>query len=247
MGGRSRGAAKPAAAGEAGDGRPLSTDDNRKAVEEAERAQLISALSTIKAQKVKTAEAKKKYDEERDAETELFRRAKVAGFERAELSELLTDSGARTKDLLAAEVRRKRLRQHAGLPTTDDAQPDLLDRQPQEAKDELAWRLDGYRAGLLAKSPTPPSDCPTRFHPVFTAGWHDGDAINKSSAEAVKNAPPAPPTPIGKVGAAEPPADPDGFEMTAEEREAQVGRVGIREGHQTDEQLAALQGEKETV
>ena len=73
---RPRKTAPPAGTG--GDGRSLDAGDNRRQIEEASRAQLISVVSRLVAQKVKTQAAQTALDTEKAKEKDLLRLGEAA-------------------------------------------------------------------------------------------------------------------------------------------------------------------------
>jgi len=72
-------ARKPKGAGAAGDGRALDTSDNRRARDEAEQAQYLSAISKVRQQDTKIAAAKAVVDELKAVRKEIMDLAVAAG------------------------------------------------------------------------------------------------------------------------------------------------------------------------
>lgn len=169
----------------------------KEELEAAEKSQLISFLGRLRdALKIK-ADKKTAYDAAATSVNEIFALAKAAKFSRKELTELLADGAARNKDLVAAEERRRKLRTFVGLPV-GDAQLDMFadEKVPDAEKDKAHWKMDGYRAGLAADEPKPPSEC--NVPQEWMKSYHMGQAENAklTPAQAAEAATPeAEPTP----------------------------------------------------
>jgi hypothetical protein len=166
-----------------------SPEDKQRAKDAAEAAQLISFLSKLGEEGREVAAAKAVLDEKRAAMTETFRLAKAAGFERQELGDLLKDMGTRAKDLVAKELRRRRLRSFAGLPVGEEQLALVLSDSPTEAKDEVFWRSEGYQAGMRGDDAVPNHEhkMPPRFNQIWLEGYHDGQAVIARSMAMVKD------------------------------------------------------------
>lgn len=205
--------------------------DNVKAVLEAERAQLISFMGRLGAAQANSKAAKEEYDGVRGEETKIFRLAKAAGFERQELQSYLNDMQARTKNLVEAERRRRRHRETLGLPVGDD-QLDMFAKAPSEERDRMAWKADGYRAGLQNEECKAPDDIQARFVTDWTASWHDGHKSRLAAIEAAlhEGAPPG----DGAAASAANEADDDGFEAPPEELAQQVDRKNLEEAREAE-------------
>lgn len=167
---------KKAKAGQAG---PAQGHNSNALTDDEKSALLNHHLTKLRAQKKVVDELVSKLVGERQTMSGLFLDAKKDGkWQRKELNELLIDGAARTRDLVAAEERRRWLRQAAGLPVGGQLELFGGPETPTEAKDELAFESDGYLAGRRGDDPTPPKDVDARFHPSWTKGWHAGQAAN---------------------------------------------------------------------
>lgn len=210
-------------AGNGGDGRALAPEDNLKAVEEAERAQLISFVSRLVQQKRESKKAKDAYDTEKAKETEIFRLAKLASprFLRERLERYIgkLTGGASSRDI-AEEARVERQHEEWLNIPTGATQLDLFsDTTPIEVRDEAYWKAEGYLAYQRGDVCKPPQPCPARFVTVWTAGWNDGQSATIWAMGKVSEAP----APVGHL------ADPaeqigDDFEAPAAELEGQTTR-----------------------
>lgn len=186
--------AAAAATGKGGDGRTLSPKDNQSAEDKqrakdaAEQAQLLSYLSKLGEEGRAVAAAKAVLDEKRAAMTETFRLAKAAGFDRGELNDLLKDIGTRSKDLVAKEIRRRKLRQMANLPTGEEQLGLFGGDSPSEVKDAAFWGAEGYQAYLRGEEASPPRDrMPARFDQDWLKGWNAGQTAVAMSMQMVKD------------------------------------------------------------
>jgi hypothetical protein len=190
------GGAAPSAAdtvAKGGDGRTLTPKDNQtpedkqRAKDAAEQAQLLSYLSKLGEQGRTVAARKAELDAARAEMTETFRLAKAAGFDRQELNDLLKDIGTRSKDLVAKEIRRRKLRQMANLPTGEEQLGLFGGDSPSEVKDAAFWRAEGYQAYLRGEEASPPRDrMAARFDQDWLKGWNDGQTAVAMSMQMVK-------------------------------------------------------------
>ena len=204
--------------------------NNLQNVREIEEAQLLSVLALMRPALARVEEAKAVVKERIADVDAILDKAVVQGFKKGEIRELLKETAVKgsRKDQRETEERRTRFREYVGLPT-GVVQPDLLDI-PEAAKDELDWELDGYRAGVRAEEPKPPTKCPERFHQAWMKGYHDGQARNAWAMSGGKGAPPASapaPAPEPAADAPTPPEGPatgDDFEASADELAAQTAR-----------------------
>lgn len=247
--GQSKKPARRAAAAPPSDHNPRSEiGNNREAVEAAEAAQLLSFTSRLREQQKKTAEKKAVFDGEKANETEIFNLAKAAGFMRKELQELLDDSavsGQRRK-LAESEARRARFRKILGLPVAGfEEQKDL----PEEVRDEMDWESDGYRAGIRADEPKPPSECSPRFHKAWLKGYHNGQKRNAEAltmADALGAPPPPVPEPEVEKSAADIRRDEKAEERRAREMLDAIAEVEpeivaqVEEDHGADDSPPAV-------
>ncbi len=156
-----------------------------------EEAQMLSALAKIRLQKIETAKAKAVFDGEKAKETELFRLAKAAGFERGELEDMIADAGKDGHELDEAEERRTRLRGYAGLPAghARNLTKEMdMDREPRDA---AWWESEGYRSAIRGAEAKAPEHCPPEFHQSFLQGWHNGSSRTAWAEEQVALTKPA--------------------------------------------------------
>lgn len=169
---------------------PAPIGDNSQARERQEQAQLLSYVQRLRGQKTKTAVKKAEYDAEKASETEIFRLAKAAGFQRKDLEELITDlSVKRTSEVNDREIRRRRYRSWLGL-SVGEVQADLEERMPQEARDEVYWAQEGHRAGLAGGDRTKlPEGMDPRFAQIYLSNFDKGkDAFIEITAANVPKA-----------------------------------------------------------
>lgn len=251
-----------AKAGVGGDGRALKPGDNRRAMLEAEEAQMLSVISKLRALQIPIDEAKATLAEAKAQYDEVVRLAGIAGFKKYELKELLDDLGAKRRDLSEQEERRARFRTYLGLPSgISETQQDM--NIPETARDEIFWEGDGYTCGVRGTDPVPPVEAGVHGQ-AWMKGYHNGQKRNAwaASASKVEPAPPVPPEEKeptrAELKAQErrakeslenlPPAAPDndvestpetppgadGFEATPEELSAQITRQVIVETREGD-------------
>lgn len=116
------------------------------------------------------------------AQAELTRRfnlAKADGFERKRMTRLLADMRARTRDLVKEELERLEDQDDCGLPNPA-SQPDLFasatgtSTLPTASQDEIYWRAEGYRQGIMGGEQSPPAECQAAFHQAYMGGFSDG-------------------------------------------------------------------------
>ena len=166
---------RAAKAGTGGDGRPLDAGDNRRAIEEASRAQLISVVSRLVTQKGKTQAAQTALDTEKAKEKDLLRLGEAAGFAIPRLKRHLAalTGGQTARELAEESAAERREREWLGIPT-GETQAELFNEDtPIEVRDEHAVRAEGYLAyqrGLCCEAP---SNIGARHVPIWTKGWHD--------------------------------------------------------------------------
>ena len=230
-------ARKPKGAGAAGDGRALDTSDNRRARDEAEQAQYLSAISKVRQQDIKIAAAKAVVDELKAVRKEIMDLAVAAGFKKFEIEDQLKDLVAPKTNHVEREERRARFRMWLGLPAGAKPRDDL----PLEVKDEQDWEAEGYRAGIRADEPKPPKECPPRFHQAWLTGYHAGQARNVA-ALAYKPAPAAAP-----VAAPEPEKEPTRAELKAQEKAVREGLDKLAHRRPGDALEAIREAEPELV
>lgn len=167
---------KPAKVERKDDGTPK---NNLEAIREAEQAQLLSVLAKMRTATADVEAAQAVVKQKRDVVNSILDQAQAAGFKKGEIRELLAETQVKgtRKDLREAEERRTRFREYLGLPV--GTQPDLLDRMPEAAKDELDWRGHGYTAGLRGDDPDPKAaGVPERFTQAWLEEWHRGQEKN---------------------------------------------------------------------
>lgn len=201
---------------------PLKDDglpkNNRQAMEDAEQAQLLSALSQIRPLIADVDAAKAVVKAKQELVTAALDRAAAAGFKKGEIRELLKDTAVTgdRKNLREAEERRVRFRRYLGLPV-GETDTGLLD-VPEAAKDELDWRGAGYTAGLRADDCDPKkAGVPPRFHQAWMEEWHRGQEYNAWAASPNDR-----PKPGATLSA--PTQTGDGFEASPAELAAQTAR-----------------------
>lgn len=212
-----------------GDGRVLKPGDNRKAVLEAEEAQLLSFVGRLKAKEVKVNEAKAALKVETDEYTEIVRLAGIAGFKKYELKDLMDDLRVtKRKDLTETEARRARFRNYLGLPVGNTEEQ--LDMLPETAKDEIFWEADGYACGVRGTDPVPPSDCGVHGQ-AWMKGYHNGQARNAWAMDTAAKGHIPEPTPEPEKGLDD--------QRMAERREAREAKEALENlGGAQDEDTA---------
>lgn len=200
--------------------------NNLQAIREAEQAQLLSVMANLRTATAEVEKAQAVVKEKRDVVNSILDQAQAAGFKKGEVRELLKDTAVKgtRKDLREAEERRVRFREYLGLPV--GTQPDLLERMPDGAMDELDWRGHGYTAGLRGDSCDPKAaSVPDRFHQAWMEEWGRGQEKIAWSLNPSKKANPGDAPTADSVKEAPSPADGgDGFEATADELAAQSSR-----------------------
>lgn len=208
--------------------------NNLQAIREAEQAQLLSVLAKLRPLIAEVEEAKAVVKTRQEAVASMMDHAASVGFKKNEIRDLLKDTavtGAR-KNLREAEERRARFREYCGLPV--GTQPDLLDRAPEAAMDELDWRGHGYTAGLRGDACDPKAaGVPDRFHQGWMEEWGRGQETSAWSLAPEGMERPKPsgsPAPSPDVG--EPHIEPSGdaFEASEAELAAQTSRPSTIEG-----------------
>ena len=229
------GTTKPKPAGNAGSGRALDTADNRRAIEEAEQAQFLSAIFKVRSKDVEIGRAKAVVDALNAERKEVMDLAVAAGFKKYEIEDQLKDLVAPKVNQSEKEARRARFRAWLGLPAGAPPQTEL----PLEVRDEQDWEADGYRAGIRADEPKPPKECPPRFGQAWMKGYHAGQEQNAKAlafkpASVIAAAPPPAPAP-------EPEKEPTRAELKAQEKRVREGleNLGQRRGDEfvDDDQL----------
>lgn len=174
-------------------GREVTTSHNAPKPDKhaAEQAQLISYMSKLGEQKREVDKRRAILKEAQDEMTETFRLAKAAGFERQELNALLKDVGTRSKDLVQAEIRRRRHREWLGLPVGEEQLSMFGEATPSEARDEMLWFAEGYACVMRGDDLTAPSEMAPRFLQKFLEGGHAAQTVIASSmamaADLAKN------------------------------------------------------------
>jgi hypothetical protein len=154
--------------------------DNREGIERAEQAQLVSIVSRLRQQAPKTAAAQAALDAEKAIEKEIYRIAKVAGFEKAEVKSYLEDlQPGKGREVEEREVRRVRRRRWLGL-SVGESQPDLEARMPDEARDEQYWAQQGFAHGLTGGTAAVfPDGIPPRMDQVWARAVAAGSLEGK--------------------------------------------------------------------
>ena len=196
-------------------------EERERVARDAAAAQLVSITHRIRQAKLKSAAAKAEYDAVRAEEVELYRLAKVSGFTRDDIDEDLRDLGMNTREYLQKEDKRAWRKEVQGLAKP---QAELLDETlAAEKRDEVYWRMEGYRIALNFGKPEPQShEAPPAFFTAWMEGWHDGaKALQQKLAEAdaaMLEEEPEGPAPVSEEASI---AKADDFEMSEEERAAQ--------------------------
>jgi hypothetical protein len=178
--------------------------DNAKAKMEAAQAQLISFMSKLQAQKVKTEAKAAELKSERDAEKEIKRLAALAGFKAYQLEEYSKDLRTSVKDLVEAETERRWHREALGLPNGATQMDAFDERTPLETRDEAYWRAEGYQAYWRGEDRKPDAKVPERFMQAWLKGFDDGQT---AVAMAMKK------TPAAEPKATAPPSREAGYEV----------------------------------
>lgn len=188
--------AKPARAGHSKT--PL-TREERAALKSFHVRKLLSLTAAVET-------ARGPFDEARNELTEQFAQAKAdlgKEYSRKYLTGLIEDVKTSTRDLARAEERRFEDRTDLALPVFG-AQTDMFDGKaasmPDEAKDEIYWEAEGYRAGLRVEGNSPPKDCSPRFHQPYMKGHERG---LEAAAERFKKGEEV------STALSQPPADPE--------------------------------------
>lgn len=121
------------------------------------------------------AEAKATYDTARGEVNALFKRAGAdLKWTRKEFEDLLEKQDMSDAEFKHAEAKRSKRYELGGLPV--GAQLDMFAGDTVDDKAEA--HANGYRAGLRADDPTPPSNIATFLHPDWLAGWNAGQEFN---------------------------------------------------------------------
>lgn len=165
--------------------------DNAKAKMEAAQAQLISFMSKLQAQKVKTEAKAAELKAERDAEKEIKRLAALAGFKAYQLEEYSKDLRTSVKDLVEAETERRWHREALGLPNGATQMDAFDERTPLETRDEAYWRAEGYQAYWRGEDRKPDAKVPERFIQAWLKGFDDAMTMVAMSMKKTEGDAPA--------------------------------------------------------
>lgn len=164
--------------------REAKSGDNLREVEEAERVQLISFVSRLSTADAAVEEAKVPYDAAKKAKNQLFALAKAADptWTRKYLErrmEEMNRTGFENADEAAREARHRRW---LGILTPEQQKMHLDGDTPAEARDEVDFETEGYKAGLRGLAAKPPEKVPARFVQPWMRGHERGF---KSQLEAI--------------------------------------------------------------
>jgi hypothetical protein len=195
-------------AGNGGDGRPLTPQDNISAEERAKREaeaiklQAISGVAAIlKAEAVVAeieAEIQARLKPAKATVTSLYRDLKMkTNMTREDVADKKRHLG-KTEDVVKAdELRRANQRSWWGLPSGHSQQQQELDaRLPDVERDAIGWRAAGYSVGISDGDSSPPTACVAQGHvPAWSDGVKDGQAALKAAKEATFGAPEPEPEP----------------------------------------------------
>lgn len=221
--------------------------DNSRAMEEAERVQLISFVSKLSTAEDAIEAAKVPLKAAQKARSQIVGLAKAAGFTAKELERRLEEMRTPTRVMAETAVREHKHRRWLGILDADQSDLMLGDAAPEETKDEAHWKGEGYKAGLRQMDSKPPAECHTRFHQAYMKEHERGHlevltanapkATPRSQAEQAAEDYAADNPEIDVAAAARKlkgdaafmdrtaPGDPDeGFEATDEELSQQIGR-----------------------
>jgi hypothetical protein len=146
---------------------PAPIGDNSRHGEEEERVQLISFVSKLSQAEELIEQAKAPLKAAQKARSQIVGLAKAAGFTAKELERRMEEMNNPARDNPDRIARETRHRRWLGIIQPEQAEMQLGDKVPQEAKDEAHWKAEGYKAGLRQKSSTPPTECAERFVQAF--------------------------------------------------------------------------------
>lgn len=191
-------------AGNGGDGRPLTPQDNISAEERAKREaeavklQAISGVAAIlKAEAVVAeieAEIQARLKPAKSTVTSLYRDLKMkTNMTREDVADKKRHLGKTEDSVKADERRRAEQRSWWGLSSGFSEQQQELDmRLPNVERDAIGWRAAGYSAGISGGDTSPPTACVVQGHvPSWSDGVRDGEAALKAAKEAAFGAPEA--------------------------------------------------------
>ncbi len=193
--------------------------DNSAAVEEASRVQFLSLLSQYDAalSDLEIAKGPVKAAQKKIASiTGLAKAAGVPKWRLLQRHDEMNRPPHENADNIIAEARERRW---AGIITPEQLKMYEDKNTPQEAMDGIDWQSRGYRLGVLGRAAVLPEGLPPRFTQAFLEGHADA---KKAEREAIAKA---------KAALENMPRNDDSeFEMTDEERAAQVLRPSVQEG-----------------
>lgn len=150
--------------------------DNSGLTPDEQAALFLTHLGACREQEAILADAMAGVKALRKRRNEVRNLARAEGFPLKKIDDILKKESFSQKDLEAEAELFRWMDQIAGLPV--GGQADLFASTPVEIKDGMDWEADGYRAGMRATEPKPPSECPERFHQDWMKGYHNGQERN---------------------------------------------------------------------
>lgn len=163
-------------------GQPAPPTDNMHG-EEAERVQLISIVAKLSQADIAIEAAKVPLKAAQDARKKIVGLGKAAGFTAAELNKRLEEMQNPARDNPAKFAREERHRKWLGIINPEQAEMQLADKAPSDAKDEAHWKAEGYKAGLRQLPTNPPIECPERHVQAFMKE-HERGYLETATANA---------------------------------------------------------------
>lgn len=155
---------------------PRSADigDNSLHGEEAERVTLLSFVSKLNVQIAEAERLKAPYDAAKKAINTTFKLANAAGLPRKLLERRMEEMNFTTINMAEEAAREAKHRRWLGILEPEQAEMMLGTSAPQEAKDEVHWRAEGYKDGLRMKAREAPKECSPRFLQAYQEGHEKG-------------------------------------------------------------------------
>ena len=211
---------------------PAQIGDNSRAIEEAERVQLISIVNRVMKAEEAIEAARVPFDAARKERSKLIGLGKAAGFSAKEITARIAEMVQTPRDMAESAAREARHRKWLGILTPEQAAMFGDDKTPVEIKDEAHWKGEGYKAGLRQLVAKPPPECGERFVQAWMGeherGLKEVTLANVPGAARLKPSVVGDPAEVGAKAAA------DFAEDNPEALAAQTPRTAIKAKQQAE-------------